>query len=244
LYYDTTSKQVFMPNANVSGTVYSATLTASGNLSAGNIEAVGGGLIKTSGDANVGNLNATYISGTLTTAAQPNVTSLGTLTGLTVNGTTDLSAIGNVKISGGTPGQIIQTDGAGNLSFATNDSSQIVNGTSNVSIPVADGNINMVRGGSTVVVVTGTGANVTGYVDVTGDINGNNITAGNIITASGIVDATTSDTGTIKTTGGIAAQGNIYTGHSVGFADNNGGTASKAYIQFNSTSNSLDFIFN
>ena len=55
---------------------------------------------------------------------------------------------------------------------------------------------------------------------------------------------TSSITGALKVTGGIAATGNIYTGKSVGFANNNGGTASKAYIQFNDTANSLDFIFN
>jgi hypothetical protein len=39
------------------------------------------------GNANLGNLaSANYFTGTLTTASQPNVTSLGTLTGLAVNG--------------------------------------------------------------------------------------------------------------------------------------------------------------
>lgn len=37
---------------------------------------------------------------------------------LTVSGTTDLNNISNVKISGGTTGQTIITDGAGNLSFS------------------------------------------------------------------------------------------------------------------------------
>lgn len=38
---------------------------------------------------------------------------------LTITGITDLGAISNVVISGGTPGQAIVTDGNGNLSFAT-----------------------------------------------------------------------------------------------------------------------------
>jgi hypothetical protein len=70
------------------------------------------------------------------------------------------------------------------------------------------------------------------------------IAAANIITASANTDSTSSITGTIKVTGGIGATGNIYTGHSIGFANNNGGTASKAYIQYNTTADSLDFIFN
>ena len=247
LYYETTSKQVFMPNANVTGTLYSAVISATGNITGGNIEAVSGGLISTTG-----NISGANLLGTIRTASQTSITTLGTLGNLTSTGIVDftgasnvsLGSNANVKLTGGSLGSVLSTDGTGNLSWTTNDSSQIVNGTSNVSIPTTDGNINMVRGGTTVVQITGTGANVTGYIDATGNISGNNITAGNLLVASGTVESTSSITGTITTAGGIAAQGNIYTGHSVGFADNNGGTSSKAYIQFNSTSNSLDFIFN
>lgn len=47
------------------------------------------------------------------------INSVGTLTSVTVSGTSTLGAIGNVKITGGTTGQYIKTDGTGNLSFAT-----------------------------------------------------------------------------------------------------------------------------
>lgn len=219
-------------------------ISMTGNITGARLEATGGGLILTTGNANVGNLNATYIAGTLTTAAQPNITSVGNLTALTVTGLTTLDTLANVKISGGANGQIISTDGAGNLSFISNDSGKIVNGSSNVSIPTLDGNIIMVSGGTTVLTVTGVGANITGTLDVTGNISGNHISAANTITASANTDSTSSITGTIKVTGGMAATGNIYTGKAVGFANNNGGTASKAYIQFNDIANSLDFIFN
>ena len=102
----------------------------------------------------------------------------------------------------------------------------------------------MVAGGTTVVEVSGTGANVTGVVNVSGNIQGNNITALANITASGTTDATTAATGTIKTEGGISAKGNVYAGKAVGFAVGGGNTASAAYIEYNSTSGSLDFIFN
>ena len=220
-------------------------MTMTGNVSGANLEAVSGGLIKTTGNANVGNLNATNVFATIQTASQPNITSLGTLTGLTVNGTSNLTAVGNVIITGGTTGQYLRaTNGTGGLEYASIDASAMANGTSNVSIPTVNGNILLVRGGNTVVTITGTGANVTGYIDVTGNISGNNIAAANVITASANTDSTSSITGTIKVTGGIGATGNIYTGHSIGFANNNGGTASKAYIQYNTTADSLDFIFN
>ena len=87
-------------------------------------------------------------------------------------------------------------------------------------------------------------ANVTGTIKVTGDVDANNVTATNAITADGTVDATDAITGTITTAGGISAQGNIYSGKAVGFAVGSGNTNSGAYIEFNSSASSLDFIFN
>ena len=54
--------------------------------------------------------------------------------------------------------------------------SQIANGSSILSIAGADGNIVGTTGGTTVLTITSTGANVNGYVDATGDITA----AGNI----------------------------------------------------------------
>lgn len=243
LYYESTAQSVYMPNANVSGSIYSGTtITAIGNIDGGNITT--GGRVVATGNISGGNISGTLVGGTLTTIAQPNVTSVGTLTGLNVNGLSNVGPVGNLTITGGSDGQYLQTNGSGLLSWATVNQDRIANGTSNVSIPASGGNINFIVGSTQVIAVTGTGANVTGTIDATGNISGNNITAGNLIVASGTVDSTSPITGTIKTAGGIAAQGNIYTGHSVGFADNNGGNISKAFIQFNSSSNSLDFIFN
>lgn len=72
----------------------------------------------TAGNANLGNLvTANYISGSLTTNSQPNITTIGTLTSLAVSGTANLGSVGNVLISGGTSGYVLGTDGAGNLSW-------------------------------------------------------------------------------------------------------------------------------
>jgi len=87
-------------------------------------------------------LTANYFTGTLTTNAQPNVTSVGTLSSLTVgnatantifgNGTitatgniaftgasVSLGSIGNISITGGAANYFLKTDGAGSLSWAT-----------------------------------------------------------------------------------------------------------------------------
>jgi len=73
--------------------------------------------------------NATYAvtsgtTGTVTTTAQPNITSVGTLTSLSVTGNTafsganvSLGSVSNIKITGGTANFVLQTDGAGTLSW-------------------------------------------------------------------------------------------------------------------------------
>ncbi len=61
-------------------------------------------------NAATGALNSTLLGGTLTTAAQPNVTSLGTLTSLTVSGTLTANDIATF----GTAGDALNITGAGN----------------------------------------------------------------------------------------------------------------------------------
>jgi len=90
----------------------------------------------------IGQVGNALIAGTVYTNAQPNITSVGTLTSLSVTGNitsgnestgnltsngivnftsasnVSLGAVGNVKITGGTSGYYLQTDGTGNLSWA------------------------------------------------------------------------------------------------------------------------------
>ena len=68
--------------------------------------------------ANVsGQVANALVAGTVYTAAQPNITSVGTLTGLDVNGSTDLGVVTDVRITGGTNGYVLQTNGAGSLTW-------------------------------------------------------------------------------------------------------------------------------
>jgi len=229
LTFDASTDTLTTITANVT-TLNSGTIVNTGDITAGNVY------------ANSGTVKATYLAGLLTTAAQTNITSVGTLTTVTVSGATNLGAVGNVNITGGTAGQYLKSTGSGGLQYASLDTSIIANDTSNVTIATANGTVNTNVNGSLKLEVTGTGANVTGILEVSGNVNSDNLNTG-LITADANVDSTSSITGTVKVTGGIAATGNIYTGKSVGFADNAGGSASKAYIQFNATANSLDFIF-
>lgn len=71
------------------------TVNVSGNANVGNLGATAGTF---TGNVSVGNLSGTLITGTLTTAAQPNVTSVGTLTSLTVSGNANVGNIGTGRV--------------------------------------------------------------------------------------------------------------------------------------------------
>ena len=79
-----------------------ANLSVMGNASIiGNANVVGNINLNGTGNAILGNLvTANYFTGTLTTSAQPNITSVGTLTALTVSGNTVIS--GNLTVTGNT----------------------------------------------------------------------------------------------------------------------------------------------
>ena len=144
--------------------------------------------------ANAANLTGTTLASTIVTSS---LTSVGSLTGLTVSNATGivnltttanvtLGAVANLHISGGTSGQYLQTDGSGNLSWATVSSgstSNISNGNSNVSIATANGNITFSAvGNANIMTITGTGANISGYANVTGNValSGANVSLGNV----------------------------------------------------------------
>ena len=227
--------------ANLTGTTLNATIVNSSLTSVGTLGNLSVTYDITSGNvyANSGTVTATSLTGTLTTSAQPNVTSVGTLTNLNVTGTVDggnftttgyanvgslnvtgtsnLGNVGNVTITGGTNGYYLQTNGSGALTWAAiSAGTSIVNGNSNVAIPTTNGNVNITANGATTLVVTGTGANVVGNLDVTSNISGlqltSTVTTG---TAPLVVTSTTQVANLNVATAGLAgevtgnAQGNI-----------------------------------
>jgi hypothetical protein len=138
--------------------------------------------------ATAGTAGSATTAGTVTTNAQPNITSVGTLTGLTISGVTDLGAVGNVIITGGSSGFYLQTNGSGNLTWAAVPSGNgIANGTSNVSIPAINGNVNTSVGGTpNVLVVTTTGANVAGTLNATGNANVLNLGTAQVLATANV----------------------------------------------------------
>ena len=149
-------------------------------------------------------LTATLFTGTLTTNAQPNITSVGTLTSLAVTG--NLSS-GNLAVTGNTT--------------SANFIGILANGTSNISIPASAGNINMgVAGNAGILVVTGTGVNVSGTLNATGNITGTvfgPLANGNsnvrIATANGNVTVSAVGSTVLTITGtGVNVAGTLNTG--------------------------------
>ena len=166
-----------------------------------------------------------------------------TTTNLTANGVVNfnstsnvtLGTISNVHIGGGTTGYYLQTNGFGNLTWAAIEvGAGISNGTSSVNIPVANGNVNIASDGNTILVVTGTGSNITGTLNVSGDANVGNIGANNgVFTSvsgdgSGLSSITGANvTGTVANATYAADAGNATSATTAGYATS-AGTANSA----------------
>lgn len=115
-------------NITITGGVANAVLTTDGsgtltwgnsaaNANYANIAGVAYSVDAANVVGTVANANYAAYAGNVTIAAQSNITSLGTLTGLNISGVSNLGPIGNVRITGGTNGYVLQTDGTGNLAW-------------------------------------------------------------------------------------------------------------------------------
>ena len=129
--------------------------------------------------ANVsGQVANALISGTVYTNAQPNITSVGTLTTLVVTG--NITA-GNANLGNAATANFFI--GNGYLLTGVGNATAIVNGNSNVSIDTANGNITFSAvGNANIVTITGTGANIVGTANITGNValSGPNVTLGSV----------------------------------------------------------------
>jgi len=121
----------------------------------------------------------------------------GSLTTLAVTGTSNLNNVSNVTILGGTNGQVLTTNGAGGLSWTTvsggGGGASISNGTSNVNIATSGGNVTVGVGG-TANVATFTASNLTLGTGSGGNITGANVISGTTI--QGFIQPTTGTTTT------------------------------------------------
>ena len=151
-------------------------LTVTGNVSAGNVTAT--------------DVTGTTLGGTLTTTAQPNITSVGTLSSLAVNGNT---TSGNVYANGGTVGATLLT---GTLTTAAQPNVTSVGTLSSLAVTanVTAGNVYANSGTVGASVLTGTLStaaqpNVTSVGTLSSLAVSGNVTAGNVYANSGTIGA-------------------------------------------------------
>ena len=152
------------------------------------VSSVGGSGVGTAGGSNntIQFNDSGILNGSANFSLNAGDRSSATLVGTFTAG--NLSTAGTVGATGNITGGNIITGGIvhaiGNVSGANLLGSH-ANGTSNINMPAASGNINLsVNGNANIIVVTGTGANVAGYLTVTGNITGGNANLGNAATAN------------------------------------------------------------
>jgi len=208
--------------ANLTGTTLSSTVVTSSLTSVGTL-----GSLSVTGNVSAGNVSGTLLTGTLTTAAQPNVTSVGTLTGLGVNGTvTAVNFTANTGVFSGNGASLTSINAnaitSGTLAQARlANSSLTVNGTAislGGSATITANTTQTLTLGS---YLTGTSFNggtaVTATVDATSASTANKVVArdangsfsANIITATLSGSATSAGTATTAGTVTTNAQPNI-----------------------------------
>ena len=186
---------------------------AGGNNTA-NITSTGvnvSGTLNATGNANVNNLGTAQVLATANITAPQLISNVATGTApLVVSSTTLVSNLnanllqGATTAAANTASTIALRDANGNISanfFIGNGSqltglntSSLSNGNSNVNIPAANGNVNISAvGNANILVVTGTGVNVSGTLNATGDYlstNGNvTLTNGNVNLTNGTITA-------------------------------------------------------
>jgi hypothetical protein len=169
-------------NANVGNLGFgTGVIIGTGNITGGNIIgiiAAGSNTISTTGNANVGNLG--FGSGVI--VGTGNITG-GNIIGIIAAGANTISTTGNANVGnlGFGSGVIV---GTGNITGG-NFVGTLANGNSNVNIPAANGNVTLsVAGNANIIVATGTGVNVAGYLTVTGNVGAGNVNATTAVVAS------------------------------------------------------------
>jgi len=196
----------FTNYGNIRGNVFIGDTTSFGNANLGN-----------TATANFfvgrfyGNANAATVANTVVDNAQPNITSVGTLTSLSVTGNTSsgnfvgtlangnsniriaadsnigISAIGNsnVVIITGTGANITGTLSASGNVTVGNVIGPLANGNSNVNIATANGNVTITAVGNTTMTITDTGSNISGTLSATGNASVLGIKTDNYYYANG-----------------------------------------------------------
>jgi hypothetical protein len=234
-------------NANVGNLGASGIITASGTITGGNLAT--NGTLNVTGNANVGNIGAVAavftgavsgatlnITGNANTGNSRTGALVATANVSFTGSNISLGDVGNVKITGGSSGYVLSTDGSGNLTFANpgavvaspagsntqvqfNDNN-VMGANNNFTFNKTTGNLNVpgnIVAGTTLV---GTGLTINGNGTLTGNLTTQkNLSVGLSATISGALNVNG------QTTLGLAS--GTFSGSGAGLYSINGGNVSK-----------------
>ena len=186
--YTVANANVTLSTAPANGAVIEImTFNLGGGGSSGNTSNISNG---------TSNVSIATSDGNVTTSVAGNANII-IVTGTGVNVAGTLNATGNLTAGNANLGNLVTANfftGNGYLLTGVGNATAIVNGNSNVSIPSANGNVNISAvGNANVLIVTGTGVNVAGTLNATGNLtvdnivtsgSGGNITGANVISAN------------------------------------------------------------
>jgi hypothetical protein len=194
--------------------VFVKDISVTGNSVLGNITGNGSGLTNIPGANVVGQVPNALVAGTVYVNAQPNITSVGILTSLSVSGNANVGNLGtqgqaqiggNLTVGAGSGGNI---SGA-NIISANTINTNILSGTGNANV----GNIGATNGVFTN--ISGNGAGITNVTAITAQTVTNNsqpnITSVGVLTSLSI--SGNANVGNLGTAGLITASGNVQGGN-------------------------------
>jgi hypothetical protein len=196
----------FGASANFTFNSSTNVLTVTGNISTGNLSATG-------------LVSGATVAGSLTTAAQPNITSVGTLTSLAVSGN---ATAGNVYANSGTVGASLLT---GTLTTAAQPNITSVGSLTSLTVTgnIGAGNVSAttftgaLSGAATTAgtVTTAAQPNITSVGTLTSLTVTGTTTAGNLSTGGTLSVTGNANVGNLGTAGLIVATGNVTGGNLV-----------------------------
>jgi hypothetical protein len=154
---------------------------ANAQLTTPNIGAATGTSINLTGNVLANNINANTKITSFDIEVSNNIVTSNATINLELSGNT-ANFIGNIKSLNANLGNLAIANyfqGDGGLLTNVSATGSLANGTSNVSIPSVNGNVNIsVNGNANILTVTGTGANLTGTLNVTGLVTVSNTAGG------------------------------------------------------------------
>jgi hypothetical protein len=202
---------------NVTGNMAANSIFATTDMSAGNVISATGNILSGANISATGNITAANFT---TTGGSGNITGANIITAVTLSATGNIFSDGNVSAVGNVLGAFLWGDGS-NITGLSTSASNISNGTSNVEIYTANGNVSFgVNGTNNVMIVSDTVTSVSADFSAVGNVVSNEVYGNHLYDSSlgnyQIVFAYGNGVGQLQTNPALAITGSG-TGFYVGY---------------------------